>query len=137
MKNQMKFRAALAAALTAGLWFATPLQAQDPVSTVETGCAEEIGKYCSQVMMGEGRLLACFYAHEDKLSGRCQYALYSAANQLDQAVSALDYVASQCGDDIASHCAQVEMGEGRIVSCLRDNAETTDACRAALDDVFE
>ena len=137
MKNQTLFRAALAATLAAGLWLTAPLQAQDPVATVETGCAEEIEKFCSQVMLGEGRLLACFYAHEDKLSGRCQYALYTAANQLDQAVSALDYVASQCSDDITRICPQVEMGEGRIIDCLRDSAETSDSCRAALDDVFE
>ena len=43
--------------------------AQDIVSQIQTGCETEIKDYCSQVTMGEGRMLACFYAHEDKLSG--------------------------------------------------------------------
>lgn len=133
----MRIKTILTAALAGALCLSTPLYAQDIVGTVETGCAEEIEKFCSQVMLGEGRLLACFYAHEDKLSGRCQYALYTAANQLDQAVSALDYVASQCADDIGQHCAAVQMGEGRILSCLRENEATSASCRQAVDDVFE
>jgi hypothetical protein len=68
-----------------------------------------------QVSLGEGRLLACFYAHEDKLSGQCQYALYSASAQLEQAVSALDYLATQCRDDILKLCAEVQVGEGRVL----------------------
>jgi len=89
-------------------------------------------------MSGEGRMLACFYAHEDKLSGQCQYALYQAATTLEQAVSALEYVASQCESDIMTHCAEVQMGEGRIVECLRGHSETVSAgCTQALNDVFE
>lgn len=54
--------------------------ADDIVSQVERGCATEIENFCSQVTLGEGRMLACFYAHEDKLSGQCQFTLYSAAS---------------------------------------------------------
>jgi len=116
----------------------SPVFAQTITDTVEKGCATEISTFCSQVSPGEGRMLACFYAHEDKLSGQCQYALYTAANQLDQAVSALDYVATQCADDIVNHCAEVQMGEGRIISCLRGNAETvSEACLTAVNEVFE
>ena len=108
------------------------------VDTVAEGCATEIENYCSQVSVGEGRLLACFYAHEDKLSGQCQYALYSAATTLEKAVNALEYVATECEGDIKKHCAQVEMGEGRILECLRSNSETVSpACTRAVNDVFE
>lgn len=115
------------------------VSAQDTiVDTVAKGCATEIETYCSQVSPGEGRMLACFYAHEDKLSGQCQYALYQAANTLEQAVSALEYVASECEDDIMKHCAEVQMGEGRIVECLRGHSETVSAsCTQALNDVIE
>jgi hypothetical protein len=108
------------------------------VDTIAEGCATEIENYCSQVSVGEGRMLACFYAHEDKLSGQCQYALYSAANTLEQAVNALKYVATQCESDIKEYCAQVQMGEGRILECLRSNAESVSpACTQAVNDVFE
>jgi hypothetical protein len=120
------------------LFFAGSAAAQDIVSTVEKGCAAEIEKYCSQVSPGEGRMLACFYAHEDKLSGQCQYALYDASAQLEHAVSALNYVAGQCDSDIMKLCANVQMGEGRIVECLESNKETVSAgCLQAIDDVFE
>jgi len=114
--------------------------AEDIVSQIETGCATEIKEYCSQVqvIMGEGRMLACFYAHEDKLSGQCQFALYSAAAELEHAVSALNYVAGQCQNDIAEHCANVQMGEGRIMECLESKGDAVSAtCTQAIDDVFE
>jgi len=134
----MKLTSVVFAALTAMLAFTNPVSAQDPVDTVIEGCAVEIETYCSQVMAGEGRMLACFYAHEDKLSGQCEFALYSAAAQLDRAVSALNYVAGQCKDDIMKHCASVEMGEGRILDCLSANEETVSAeCKAAVAQVFE
>ena len=45
--------------------------AQDSIiDNVMKACETEINTYCSQVTLGEGRLLACFYAHEDKISGR-------------------------------------------------------------------
>lgn len=112
--------------------------AQDIVSTVQKGCAAEIESFCSQVTMGEGRLLACFYAHEDKLSGQCQYALYNASAQLEHAVSALNYVAGQCQNDILNLCANVQLGEGRVVECLKSNSDSVSAaCTQAMNDVFE
>jgi hypothetical protein len=111
---------------------------EDIVNAVQKGCGPEIEKYCSQVTQGEGRLLACFYAHEDKLSGQCQYALYDASAQLERAVSALNYVAGQCEDDIVAHCANVQLGEGRVIECLNSNSESVSiACKKAMADVFE
>ena len=134
----MKYRFSSLLAVLVLFGFAASASAQDIVSDVEKGCAVEIEKYCSNVTMGEGRLLACFYAHEDKLSGQCQYALYSAAATLEHAVSALNYVAGQCQDDIDAHCASVQLGEGRILSCLKANADSVSAaCKAAVADVFE
>ncbi len=124
--------------LTALFGFAANANAEDIVSDVQKGCGVEIEKYCSQVSMGEGRLLACFYAHEDKLSGQCQFALYSASAKLEHAVSALNYVAGQCEDDIMALCAEVQLGEGRILTCLEANADSVSGdCKAAISDVFE
>ena len=41
----------------------------------------ELETYCKDVTPGDGRILACLYAHGDKLSGQCEYALYDAAEQ--------------------------------------------------------
>ena len=120
------------------LGFSGQILAQDPVEVVVQGCATEIETYCSQVSEGEGRMLACFYAHEDKLSGTCQFALYNASAQLEHAVSALNYVAGQCDDDLAKLCASVEAGEGRLLDCLNGQKEAVSAqCNQAIADVFE
>ena len=109
---------------------------QGIIDSVMTACQPEIEAYCSQVTLGEGRLLACFYAHEDKLSGRCEYALYEGAAQLEQFAAAVTHLAVECMDDLEKYCAQVEHGEGRVATCLLEHkAEVTEACRQAMDDV--
>ena len=115
----------------------TGASAQDSIiDDVMKACETEINTYCSQVTLGEGRLLACFYAHEDKISGRCQYALYEGAAQLEQFAAAVTHVATECHDDLMNFCAQVEFGEGRVGTCLLEHkAEVADACRQAIDDV--
>ena len=106
------------------------------VDNVKKACETEITTYCSQVTPGEGRILACFFAHEDKLSGSCQYALYQAAAELDAFATAINHLATQCKDDLLKYCAQVELGEGRVGTCLLDHkAEVTAACQQAITDV--
>jgi Cysteine rich repeat len=134
----MKLKTSMLSAIAVLMSMGGTVSAQGIVETVQEGCAAEITAYCSQVSPGEGRLLACFYAHEDKLSGQCQYALYSASAQLDQAVGALDYLATQCRDDILKFCAQVQVGEGRVLECIKSNqASVRAACNQAVADVTE
>jgi len=105
------------------------------IDNVMTACEVEVDTYCSQVTPGEGRLLACFYAFEDKLSGRCQYAIYEGAAQLEQFAAAVTHVASECMDDLEKFCAQVELGEGRVGTCLLEHkAEVSPGCSQAMDD---
>ncbi len=105
------------------------------IDRVEEACEAEITAYCSQVTRGEGRLLACFYAHGDKLSGRCEYALYEGVAELDQFVTALTHVATQCDDDLTKFCADVEIGEGRVGACLLEHkSEVSEACAQAMVD---
>jgi len=112
--------------------------AQDLVSEIDKGCSVEIKQFCSQVSPGQGRMLACFYAHEDKLSGKCQFALYDASAQLERAVSALNYLAGECEEDIMAHCADVKLGEGRVVECLQAQESTvSNDCKRAMIDVLE
>lgn len=106
------------------------------VQTVADGCKKEIETYCKNVTPGEGRVLACLYAHEDKLSGRCDYALYDAAAQLERAINALTYVANECGDDLDKFCADIAPGEGRLAECLKKNeAKVSGRCKQAFKDV--
>ena len=109
---------------------------EDLVESVAKGCEKELSSYCKDVTPGEGRILACLYAHADKVSSRCEYAVYDAAAQLERAVSALTYVANECDEDIDSICGKVEQGEGRILTCLKKNeSKVTKRCNQAMTDI--
>jgi len=106
------------------------------VETFTEGCKTELETYCKGVQPGEGRLLACLYANSDKLSGRCEYAVYDAASQLERALTALTYVANECRDDLKANCANIKPGEGRLLTCLDKNAaKVSGRCKQALKDV--
>ena len=103
---------------------------------VKDGCKAELESYCKQETPGEGRLLACLYAFEDKLSARCDYALYDASVRLERAVQALSYGAAECKSDIDKLCAAVQAGEGRIADCLKKHEDkVSKRCAQALKDV--
>jgi hypothetical protein len=108
---------------------------EDAVSKALTACEPEIEAYCSQVTPGDGRLLACFFAHEDKLSGSCSWAIYEASAALDAFVNAIAYVATECRDDLLEFCGDVQMGEGRVGVCLIEHEEEVSAgCQKAMAD---
>ena len=116
---------------------ASSVAAQQPLAEqVLEGCKTELKTWCESVTPGEGRLLACLYAHEDQLSGQCEFALYDAAARLERAINALTFVASECRSDIESQCAGVKAGEGRIIECLNKNAgKLSKVCNQAMADV--
>jgi hypothetical protein len=109
---------------------------QGLVETVADGCKVEIEDYCKAVTPGQGRVLACLYAHGDKLSGQCEFALYDAAAQLERAVAALSYVVNECAGDLDQLCGDVRAGEGRLLECLEKNdPKVSSRCKQALQDV--
>ena len=106
------------------------------IKSVQEGCKTELETYCTDVTPGEGRVLACLYAREDKLSGRCEYALYDASAQLEHVISALTYVTKECSDDLEKYCAAIKPGEGRLAACIKKNESTLSArCQQAIKDV--
>jgi hypothetical protein len=109
---------------------------QSLVETVANGCKMELEKYCAQVTPGKGRVLACLYAHGDKLSAKCEYALYDAAVQLERAVAALTYVANECSADLKKNCGSIAPGEGRLLECLeKHDKQVSGRCKQAVKDV--
>ncbi len=139
-----KIRTALA--LLAAVFFAGPAMAQDTlVEYVYLACEAHIESFCDEVTPGEGRMLYCLAAHEDKISAECEYALYTAAAVIEdltaaiveELADAIEYVATECGPDIEEHCADVPPGEGRILMCL-DEAEggLSEECVTAVTNVF-
>jgi len=112
------------------------LAGENLVRTVAEGCNAELETYCKDVKPGDGRVLACLFAYQDKLSAKCEYALYDAAVQLERAVAALAYVVNECADDLDKHCSAVEAGDGRLLECIEKNDKNVSArCKDALKEV--
>lgn len=128
---------AIVTAIVFILCAAMPATAGDSlIQSVVKGCQKELETYCKDVTPGQGRGLACLYAHDDKLSSQCEYALYDAAVRLERAVAALSYVANECRDDLRSHCKDVRPGEGRLLDCMEKNQSKLSArCKQAIKQV--
>ena len=122
--------------LAVGLALTGHAAAQDSMlEYVVTACEADLKQYCSQVTPGEGRMLYCVAAHEDKLSGQCEYALYEAASLLRQLSAAIVYVAESCETEIETLCGDVKAGEGRILQCLEENeANIGETCKKSISD---
>jgi len=134
----MKMKAIiLGVVLSITLMFAASSMANESLlESVVEGCKTELETYCNDVTPGQKRLLACLYSRNDKLSGKCEYALYDAAIQLERAVAALSYVVNECADDLVELCADVPAGEGRLLECLAKNeSKVTARCKDAFQQI--
>jgi hypothetical protein len=109
--------------------------AQGALDTFAEGCQLELTTFCKDVTPGEGRILACLYAFQDKITPRCEYALYDSVGQLDRTLTNLSYAVGECRDDLKSTCADIKPGEGRLLDCLSKNeAKISNRCNNALKD---
>ena len=99
-------------------------------------CESDLKIYCSQVIPGNGRIISCLYAHEDKLSESCDAATEDPASLLDWFLETVRYVMDQCADDIQKHCTNVKFGGGRIFSCLVEQVSSlTDSCKMLVPEM--
>ena len=90
-------------------------------------CANDIKKYCKTVTPGEGRLIYCMQAHEDKISVKCAFELGDAAANLHAASDALKEAVIACKAEIGGVCGKTAPGSGRIAACLIANKSTASA----------
>lgn len=139
MNKRMMMVLLLTLVLTSPTYAATdPLTqgAQAALDTFADGCQQELTTFCKDVTPGEGRLLACLYAFQDKVTPRCEYALYDSLGQLDRTLTNLSYAVGECRDDLETHCSQIKPGEGRLLDCLNSNeSKISNRCNYALKDV--
>ena len=94
------------------------------VTKLENTCASDIKKYCKDVTPGEGRMIYCMQAHEDKISPKCTYELGEAAASLQATADVLKYGVVACKAEIAGVCGKIQPGQGRIAACLIANKST-------------
>jgi hypothetical protein len=106
------------------------------VAKLESVCARDIKKFCSNVTPGEGRMIYCMQAHEDKISTKCAFELEDAATRVQTAADALKDAVIACKAEISGVCGKVSPGQGRIAQCLSANRSTASAgCAEAIRQV--
>jgi hypothetical protein len=102
------------------------------IERIQGACREELRNYCSTVTPGEGRVLLCMQAHEDKLGNACEVALFDASRNIRQAMNRVERIADACWGDIQANCA----GGGSIGQCINEKqASFSQQCKAVLGSV--
>jgi hypothetical protein len=121
-------RIVFAAGLLAASLTALPNTVQ--ANNLMAACEAEIAVKCTGVSKGRGRISACLYAHDDKLSGACRVEVAKVSNSstfqryIPTGVRSLQgsgYEASlrkACTSDADKLCTRVKTGNGRILACL-------------------
>jgi hypothetical protein len=94
------------------------------IAKFETACAKDIKKYCKDVTPGEGRLIYCMQAHEDKISPQCTFELEDELTGVQNSLDDLKNAISACKAEITGICGKVIPGQGRIAACLLANKST-------------
>jgi Golgi apparatus protein 1 len=131
MRSNLQSRWIGVAALVLGA-YTLPAQAQ----SIFQACEMDIDHFCANVTPGSGRLTACIYAHEDKLSDSCDAAIAETADVISVSFNRLRNARLQCAGDVAKLCDEVAVGDGRIFACLHENkASLSDGCGEVIDHV--
>ncbi|MCK1513889.1 hypothetical protein IVB22_15210 [Bradyrhizobium sp. 190] len=103
------------------------------IAKLESACAQDIKTYCSTVTPGEGRMIYCMHAHEDKIDPKCAFELGDAASSVQAAADSLKDAVIACKSEITGVCGKTVPGEGRIAACLLTNkSAASSGCVAAI-----
>jgi hypothetical protein len=103
------------------------------IAKLESACAKDIKKYCRDVTPGEGRMIYCMQAHEDKISPKCAFELGESAASVQSTADALKDGVIACKAEITGVCGKTVPGQGRLATCLMANKSTaSDGCKAAI-----
>lgn len=94
------------------------------IAKLETACAKDISKYCKTVTPGEGRMIYCMQAHEDKITAQCDYELGEAASSVQVSLDGLKDAILACKAEITGVCGNTVPGQGRVAACLVANKST-------------
>jgi Golgi apparatus protein 1 len=103
------------------------------IKKLEGVCGEDVKKYCSSVTPGDGRVILCLEAHEDKISEKCDAGIFEAAHNLGNAIHQVEEAADICWNDIEKYCVNVPPGGGHVFQCLANKKESiAPACQALI-----
>lgn len=107
---------------------------EEYAAALKANCAKQIKSYCKGVVEGQGRLLACLYAREDRLPAKCGLTVDASLERLGMMLAALANVVHVCEADAKRLCNGVEPGNGHLIDCLSKARQSVSAqCNATLD----
>jgi len=100
------------------------------VQQLRQACQDELRNFCSTVTPGEGRLLLCMQAHDDKISRQCELAMLETTRNIGKSVHRMENFAQACWQDIQAHCSGAG---GSVAQCMLDNRASLSApCQAMV-----
>jgi hypothetical protein len=100
------------------------------IQQLRTACADELRNFCSSVTPGEGRLLLCMQAHEDKIGPQCELAMLETSRSIGKAVHRVEDFAQACWQDIQTHCSGTG---GSVMQCMaQKRASLSGPCQAVI-----
>jgi hypothetical protein len=103
---------------------------------LENSCADDIKKFCSDVTPGEGRMIYCMQAHEDKIGPKCAFDLEEAATDIQLSADNLKEAITACKAEITGVCGKIQPGEGRVAACVMANKSTASkSCVEAINKI--
>jgi len=94
------------------------------IAKLESACGSDIKKYCKTGTPGEGRMIYCMQAHEDKISSQCNYELGEIASSVQASLDGLKDAIIACKTEITGVCSKTVPGQGRMAACLSANKST-------------
>jgi len=119
-------------------------------SELMTTCSPDIESQCKGVSEGRGRISACLYGHNDKLSAACkpEVAKITTGSMFKRMIPAgirdlndTPYEAElrkACASDINSLCSTVAPGDDRLLACLYAfGNKVSSGCRSEAKTVLE
>jgi hypothetical protein len=106
------------AVLITAISVANPTLAQVNREEVRSSCKSDYHRFCSGVLPGGGRIIACLNQHVPELDPACAKAVV---------------VAGKCIEDRNRLCPDVPTGKGELLACLtRHKQQLNPACAAVL-----
>lgn len=100
-----------------------PVAEAEPNSNV---CLDDLKKFCKEADLRSKGPMGCLGIHTAALSPAC-------ANVVKQSQNGL---ATKCGAEISQFCQNVEMREGRMLRCLRENiTKLGNVCKKKIDQI--
>jgi hypothetical protein len=97
-------------------------------SELIAACKVEIDASCSDVSEGQGRITACLFARNHKLSSDCKAAVARATNGVRESLLSMRgtygaRVRNACRLDVRRLCSGVDSGTQFVLACLYSQSQ--------------